>query len=457
MRNLLMILVALGLGTKRHWHIFVAIILGVVIGMLAPVNDLHPATFLHTAFELVGQLFIRLITMLALPLIISSLLIGITSLGDGRQLGKLGVKTIVFFFMTMIIASGIAAAIAYFVNPGGNFPADFSLGTSLVPDTSGAAGLYGTSDKLSSILQNVQEHNLQDSLLSLIPQNPFESLALGTLVPIIIFTLLFGTAMACIGDTARPFIAFFEAVFAATMKMVDWVMIFAVPGVFALTFTVISHAGPQVFSEMMPFIGAVIFALLIQVFVVYPLLLHFLARVHFMDLYRAISEAILVAFGTASSSATLPVSLACIERRAGVSNRIASFVLPTGATMNMNGTTMFEVISVMFIAQLYDIPMTFVTILSIIVLAIVASIGAAGVPSAGLITMAVILNGIGEFRPEQVATGLSLIWAIDRILDMCRTTVNVIDDCAVATLIAASEGELNREMLSSGDSWEDVV
>src|SRR5262249_15880479 len=147
----------------------------------------------------------------------------------------------------------------------------------------------------------------------------------------------------------------------------------------------------------------------------------------------------------------------CVERRAGVSNRIASFVLPAGVSMNMNGTTMFEVISVMFLAQLYGIPLTLSTVVAIIVLAIIASIGAAGVPSAGMITMSIILNGIGGFRPDQVVEGLSLLWAVDRILDMCRTTVNVMDDCVVATIIAASEGELNREMLSTGDAWEEVV
>ncbi len=177
-----------------------------------------------------------------------------------------------------------------------------------------------------------------------------------------------------------------------------------------------------------------------------------------MDLYRAISEAMLVGFGTASSSATLPVTLACIERRGGVSNRIASFVLPSGVSMNMNGTTMFEVISVMFLAQLYGIPLHFSTVIAIIVLAVIASIGAAGVPSAGMITMSIILNGIGGFRPEQVLEGLSFLWAVDRLMDMCRTTVNVIDDCVVAVIIAAQEGELNRELLtSSGETWEEVV
>lgn len=442
MRNLLMVLVALGLGTKRHWHIFIAIFLGIVFGVLMPYNPEQP-TFMHQAFEVIGQMFIRLVAMLAIPLIISSLLIGMHSLGDGRQLGKLGIKTIFFFGTTMLIASAIAACVAYYVQPGEHFPQDFEL--------------LGSGIQPFQVSAQVHITSIKDLLLNLIPQNPFESLARRDLVPVIVFTLIFGTAMAFIGDTARPFTAFFEAVFAATMRVVDWVMIFAVPGVFALTFTAISHSGISILSEMMPYMGAVILALLIQIILVYPTLLALFARVNFLDLYKAISEAILVAFGTASSSATLPVTLACIERRGGVSNRIASFVIPAGTSMNMNGTTMFEVISVMFLAQLYDIPLTLSTIVIVVVLSVIASIGAAGVPSAGMITMSIILNGIGGFRPEQVVAGLSLLWAVDRILDMCRTTVNVIDDCVVATLIAASEGELNREMLTSGETWEEVV
>lgn len=441
MRNLLMVLVALGLGTKRHWHIFIAIFMGILMGVLFPYHLSEPS-FMHQAFEVIGQMFIRLVAMLAIPLIISSLLIGMHSLGDGRQLGKMGIKTIFFFAVTMIIASSIAAVIAYYVQPGDRLPLDFNASIGFSPFQP------ETTSHITS---------LKDLLLNLIPQNPFESLARRDLVPVIIFTLIFGTAMAFIGDTARPFTAFFEAVFAATMRVVDWVMIFAVPGVFALTFTTISRSGIDIFAQMMPYIGAVVFALLIQLLLVYPVLLYLFARVNFLDLYRAISEAILVAFGTASSSATLPVTLACIERRGGVSNRIASFVIPAGVSMNMNGTTMFEVISVMFLAQLYDIPLTAATVLTIVILSIIASIGAAGVPAAGMITMSVILNGIGGFRPEQVVQGLSLLWALDRILDMCRTTVNVVDDCVVATMIAASEGELNREMLSSGETWEDVV
>lgn len=444
-----MILVALGLGTKRHWHIFIAIFLGVVLGYFLPLNPEAPS-FAHKLFQLLGSLFINLVGMIAIPLIISSLLIGITSLGDGRQLGKLGIKTIVFFGALMVLSGTVAAALGVLIKPGLYFPQDI---------------LNFISQPLVKPIETAHYSSFADLILGLVPQNLFESLSKRELVPVIAFTLIFGAAMSMIGDTARPFIAFFEAVFAATMRIVDWIMIFAVPGVFALTFTVISellgkNANIDLFrvlGMLLPYIGTVLAALFVQILIVYPVLLSVMARVNFTQLYRAISEAILVAFGTASSSATLPVTLACMERRAGVSNRIASFVLPAGVSMNMNGTTAFEVIAVIFLAQLYGIPLTISTLVTIVLLAIVASVGAAGVPAAGMITMPLILNGIGGFTPQQVAQGIALIWVVDRILDMCRTTVNVMDDCVVATIIGASEGELNRDVLRSGESWEDVV
>jgi proton glutamate symport protein len=451
MRNLVMILVALGLGAKRHWHVFFAIVLGALVGVLLPYNSTHP-DFLHQTFEVIGQMFIRLVAMLAIPLVISSLIIGVTSLGDGRQLGKMGIKTIFYFGVTMLVAATVGAIVAYFIHPGTYFPASLNITSGITP---------------FHVEQPVGPLSLQQMFLNLVPQNPFESLAKRDLVPVIIFTLMFGTAMAFIGDTARPFIAFFEAIFAATMKIVDWVMIFAVPGVFSLTFTAMSHFAEishgsmsalfDLLEKFMPFVLSVLIALLIQAFVVFPTMLYFLARINFIDLYWAISEALLVAFGTASSSATLPVTLASIERRGGVSNRVASFVLPAGVSMNLNGTAIFEVVAVMFLAQLYGVPTSLATIISIIVLAIIASIGAAGVPSAGMITMSIVLNGVGGFRPDQVAAGLSLLWVVDRVLDMCRTTVSVMSDCVVASIIAAGEGELNREMLASGESWEEVV
>jgi Na+/H+-dicarboxylate symporter len=200
----------------------------------------------------------------------------------------------------------------------------------------------------------------------------------------------------------------------------------------------------------------ILIGLLVQVLFLFPIMLKLFAKIDAMHLYRAISEAIMVAFGTASSSATLPVTIACCERRAGISNRIASFVLPTGATLNKTGTTMFEVIAVMFLLQANNMPLEWHTLVLIMIFAIVASIGAPGVPSSGLITMAIVLNSIGGGF-NTVLSGIGMLWSIDRALDMCRTVVNVISSSTVAAIVAASEGELNRDILNNREEWMEVV
>jgi proton glutamate symport protein len=439
MRNLMMIFVALGLGGKRHWHIFAALILGAALGVVFPYSADH-YSFLHDAFELVGELFIQLVAMLGIPLIISSLLLGIYSLGDGRQLGKLGFKTLAWFIVLMVLSASVAALVFHVIQPGLNVhPQDLETGIHALP--------------IQMIPTKI--HSLRDLILNLVPENFIGSLSRRDLVPVVIFTILLGSAMVFVGETARPFIAFWEAVFAATMRIVDWVMVFAVPGIFALTFTAVSHSGLQLFLSLKLYMASVLIALGIQMLVVFPIILFLFARVSFLDLYRAISEALLVAFGTASSSATLPITMACMERRAGVSNRVASFVLPVGVSMNMNGTTIFEVIAVMFLCQIFGVHLDLGMTISIMLLAIVASIGAAGVPSTGLITISIILNGIGHY--ELMSVGVPIILAVDRILDMCRTMLNVTDDCVVACIVASNEGELNRQLLSAGETWEDVV
>ncbi|HEY9687204.1 MAG TPA: dicarboxylate/amino acid:cation symporter [Coleofasciculaceae cyanobacterium] len=441
-----LVLVALGLGTKRHWHILVAILLGVMLGIYLPyppsTTDPDQFFFIHQFFDIVGQLFIRLITMIVVPLVVSSLIVGVSSLGDSRQLGRMGGKVLVYFLVLMSLSALLGGFLAWMLEPG----------------TQLHHSLFAQTDP-TSILQQLQNtpQDLRQLFFDMIPRNPVESLARADLVPVILFTLLFGGAVASIGDAGRPIVSFFEALFSATMKLTDWVMIFAVPGVFSLAFVTVAKSGLDVFSELWLYGVAILGGLLIQVFVIFPILLRVLAKINFMNLYRAISEAIMVAFGTASSSATLPITIACMERRAGVSNRIASFVLPTGATINKTGTTMFEVIAVIFLAQAYHLPLSPYHIGMIIVFSIIASIGAAGVPSAGLITMAIVLNALGHINVELFAGGMALIWSIDRVLDMCRTAVNVISSCTVAALVASSEGELNRDILNNRDVWTEVV
>ncbi|MEB3245672.1 MAG: dicarboxylate/amino acid:cation symporter [Vampirovibrionales bacterium] len=439
MRLLWLILVALGLGTKRHWHILFAIVLGIVLGILGGGEQFAP---LHAFFELIGKLFIRLISMLVIPLIISSIVVGVCSIGDGRQLGRTGGKTIGWFIALMLIASGIAVGLSLFFRPGMFVQAQ----------------LFDELPKLAEALSQTLANppTLSELVLNFIPKNPIESLANMDLVPVIFFTMLLSFAIASTGDAGRPLVVFFEALFTATMKLTDWVMVLSVPGIFSLTFITVAKSGLRIFQELAPYMLVLLIGLLLQMLVVFPLLLKLFARVNAFQLYRAIAEALMVGFGTASSSATLPVTIACCERRAGISNRIASFVLPTGITINKTGTTMFEVIAVLFLAQAYGIQLDIFQMVLIALFAIVASIGAPGVPSAGLITIAIVINSIGvELNP--LFTGVALLWPIDRLLDMSRTVINVASTCTVATLVAASEGELNRDVLADKAAWGDVI
>lgn len=449
------VLVALGLGAKRNWHIFFALFAGVLCGALLawriPIEagvDPQNAHLVYQILYVIGQIFIRLIEMIVIPLVLSSLIVGIASLGDGKQLGRLGGKVIFFFILTTAIAAIIGASLALFAKPG-----------TYVQD---AISKYSkqqvavVQEKAEAIQQD--HRDIKNIFLDMLPSNPIKSLAEAQLIPIIIFAIIFGSALTFIGETNRPVLAFFEAVFAATMKIMDWVMIWAVPGIFALTANTVASVGVDIFKDLIVYVVIIIVGLLIQLFITYPILLRMLAKVNFISLYKAVVEAMMVGFGTASSSATLPVTIACAERRAGISNRVSSFVLPLGATMNMDGTAMFETIAVIFLAQAYGIDISEpTTLFGLIVMGVIASIAAAGVPSAGLVTMSLVLNYIGDFTPQMIVQGIALVWIIDRFLDMCRTMVNITSDTVVATIIASSEGELDYDLLNNQDVWKDVV
>jgi Na+/H+-dicarboxylate symporter len=446
MRFFWLLLVALGLGTKRHWHILFAILLGLSLGLVFA--DARYAV-LHEIFETVGQVFIRLVSMVVIPLVISSLIIGVTSVGDSRQLGRMGGKVLFWFIIFMAISALLGAGLAFALEPG------LAL----------RDAIQANPESINSLIQHFSQHlpgiaaqqalGWRDLLFNILPENIFQSLVQMQLVPVIFFTLFFGVALSFIGEAGRPLVSLFESIFTTTMKLTDWIMVLAVPGVFAITFTAVSTT-PQVFSLLAPLAMATFLGLLLQALVVFPLALRLLARVDALNLYRAISEAIMVAFGTASSSATLPVTIACCERRAGISNRIASFVLPTGASINKTGTTMFEALAVIFLAQAYGTPLPPIAIVMTVLFSLFASIAAPGIPSAGLITMGIVVNSLGpQYAP--ILGGIALLWPFDRVLDMCRTTVNVMSSCTVAALVAASEGELNRDTLNNRDAWTEVV
>jgi proton glutamate symport protein len=446
-RFLWLTLLALGLGTKRHWHILFVIILGAVLGL---VFSGPQYSLLYDVFETIGQVFIRLIGMLVVPMVVSSLVVGVTSIGDGRSLGRFGGRVLGWFIIMMGTAALIGLGLGQILKPGEN------LGHVLLDPTSTLHTMAQQHSALQAEDIVATAPSWKELILGLIPKNPVQALAEAQMVPLVLFTLFFAAALSKVGEAGRTLINLFESIFATTMKMTDWVFILAVPGVFSLTFISVAKAGPQIFQILAPYAIVVTIGLLIQTFVVMPILLKVFANVNFIQLYKAISEAIMVSFGTASSSATLPVSIACCENRAGVSHRVASFVLPTGASINKTGTTLFEVIAVLFLAQAFGLELSFYTQMLIVAFSVLASIATPGVPSAGLITLAIVINSIGEgFTP--LFGGIALLWPIDRILDMLRTAINVISSCTVAVLVSAQEGDLNYDVLNGTEAWDSMV
>lgn len=434
------ILVALGLGAKRNWHIFIALILGVIIGICFPAAS-YP--LVHKILTFVGDLFIKSIQMIVLPLVISAIIVGIASMGSSKQLGKIGLKMILYYSIISIMAVALGFSFALLINPG--------LGVSnfIAPE------LAASAQQSFETMQKGGDGVIQ-LLLSMIPSNIVEALASGYMVPVMLFSVIFALALATVGDISRPVVSFFESVFATMMKITDWVMVLATPGIFALTATAVSAYGMDIFGNIGKYILAFVLAALVQIFVTYPFILKVFSKVNVLALYRAIAEALMVAFGTASSSATLPVTIACCERRAGISNKICSFVLPLGATMHMDGTAMLQCIAVVFLAQAYSIPFDFGIMVFIGFLAIIASSTSAGIPGAGLITIALILNSLG-LSHAQLIEGFTFLFALDRLTDMFRTVLNVMSDAVVAATIASNEGEIDYDLLGNQDIKKEVV
>ncbi len=434
------ILIALGLGIKRNWHIFFGIIAGVLVGIF-----LHSHTYIliDNILMFVGQMFIRLIQMVVIPLVVSAIIIGITSVGDNRQLGKFGSKMIIYYGILTTIAVTIGAILALLIQPG--------KGATQYIDSTIASGVQ--SSVANAMLE--QQGNVLNLFLSFIPSNPIEAFALGNMVPIILFVVLFALALAKVGDVNRPIVSFFESVFAATMKITDWIMLFAAPGVFALTASSIASFGVDIFAPIAKYLLVLLLGFGIQLFIIYPIFLRCFSKVSAPMLFSAIAEAAMVAFGTASSSATLPLTIACCEKR-GISHKISSFVLPLGATLNFDGTALLQTVAVIFLAQAYSVPLDFGLIVTIALLAIVASSTCAGIPGGGLITIALILNGMG-LSPEQLVAGFAFLFTIERITDMLRTTLNVTSDAVVAATIADNENEINYDLLNNPQAYEEIA
>jgi proton glutamate symport protein len=389
-------------------------------------------------FDFIGTLFLNALKMIIVPLIVSSIMVGIASVGGTHGLARLGSKTIIYYMATSLFAILIGLLLVNLFAPG-------------IIDGQPANQVLGLSEQhAAEASQKIGEKGVSDIagvFLSMIPANIIAAAANGQMLGIIFFSILFGFFMTRIEESyAEAQYNFWNGLFQIMMKITDLVMKFAPIGVFALVAKVIAGIDTSGLDELAQTLGmfflTVLLALAAHTFIVLPLLLKFVGRVKPIKQYRAMAPAMLTAFSTASSSATLPLTMECVEKNAGVSNRTSSFVLPLGATVNMDGTALYECVAAMFIAQAYGIELGFATQFTIVLVALLTSIGVAGIPAASLVAITIILTTIG--LPIEA---VGLILAVDRILDMFRTSVNVFSDSCGAVIIARSEGE--RDILES--------
>jgi Na+/H+-dicarboxylate symporter len=411
---------------KLYTKIAIGFIAGAVIGIAINLLDIEFGRRVIDFVAPVGAGWIRLIRMVVIPLVVASLVVGAASLGDLRTLGRIGGKTLAFYLLTTATAVTIGLGLSNLFRPGRGLPPESQA--ALTAEYGGEASLALAQERPGVV----------QLLLEMIPENPIGAAADGQMLPLILFSILFGVAASLIQreDRQRTVIAFFEGVNDISMTLIHWVMLLAPYAVFALIASVTVKFGWGILRSLAFYTATVVLGLALHAFGTYAIILKFLSRLNLRAFYRKIREVQILGFSTSSSSATLPVTMQTAEQEMGVSNRIASFVLPLGATVNMDGTALYQGVAVMFIAQVFGIDLSIGAQLMVVLTATLASVGAAGVPGAGIITLTVVLVQAGV--PE---TGIALILGVDRILDMLRTAVNLTGDLTATTFIAVSEGE----------------
>ncbi len=403
---------------------------GLVVGLVANLSGIEQLQTIIGGLQPFGTAWIRLITMIVIPLVVASLLVGTASLGDLRKVGRIGGKTLVYYMTTTAIAVTIGLVISQVFEPG----------SGIDPATRDALSAELSAEAQGSMLLAAEKPSTVETLLNMIPRNPVAAAADMDLLPLIVFTIIFGAAVATLQeDRKNAVLNFFHGVNDASMVVINWVMVLAPYAVFALISAIVASFGLDLLRSLITYALVVVVGLALHVAVTYSLAARFLAGLNPLAFYRSILKAPLIAFSTSSSNATLPVTMETAEDEVGVSKEVSSFVLPLGATINMDGTALYQAVAVMFIAQIYGIPLGFGAQLTVVLTATLASIGAAGVPSAGIITLIIVLQSVG--LGDQVEVGIALILGVDRILDMLRTSVNVTGDITAAAVIAKSEGE----------------
>ncbi|MBX3712732.1 MAG: dicarboxylate/amino acid:cation symporter [Lysobacter sp.] len=429
-----------------HWKMAIGFGVGIGAGLLANLGGAD-APWLQGLItyvtDPVGQLFLRLLFMLVVPLVFSALVLGVVEIGNPQSLGRIGGRTLLWIMVGTSIAVAIGLLLVNLIQPGVGIPLD--IARDLIAQGSERSGQIVASAR--------EAPNGIQILLNIVPRNVVDAAAKGDLIAIMFFALMVGAAATMIRNRATAaFVDACQGLFDICQRLIEWVIRLAPYAVAALLFGIVARLGVDVLVQLAKFVGTVVLALAIQMFVVFPILIRLFAGRSPLAFFKAAEPAIMTAFSTSSSSASLPTTLLVAEERMGVPRRVARFVCTLGATANMNGTAMFEGITILFLAQFFGIDLALGQQVLILGLCVLGSIGAAGVPGGSLPVIAMILVMFG-IPPE----GLGIILGVDRLLDMCRTTVNVTGDLAISTLVARGAGDLDPPAGAMPDAVSDAA
>ena len=429
-----------------HWKILIGMLLGVTFGFVM-LEVQGGADFVANWIKPLGTVFVKLLKLIAVPLILASLIKGISDLKDISKFASIGLKTIIIYVITTVIAISIGLILVNTFNPGDGVSEE-----TISKLTQTYAGNSGVQGKIAEASRQQAGRPL-DFLVDMVPDNAFSALSNNKLMLQVIFLAMFlGISLLLVGEkSAKPLKNLFDSLNDVVLKMVDLIMLSAPFAVFALLANVVVSSGdPELLYALLFYSGVVAGGLLLMV-CFYLTLVTVISKRNPLWFLKEISPAQLLAFSTSSSAATLPVTMERVEEHLGVDKEVSSFVLPVGATINMDGTSLYQAVAAVFIAQALDFDLTFTDQLMIVFTALLASIGSAAVPGAGMVMLVIVLESVG-FPADKLAIGLALIFAVDRPLDMCRTMVNVIGDATVSMIVAKLEGKLHTP---KSKQWDD--
>ena len=430
-----------------HWQILIGMLLGLLFGVLMGQIE-WGAEFVGDWIKPFGTIFVKLLKLIAIPLIVASLIKGISDLKDISKFRNIGFRTISIYIMTTVVAISIGLFVVNVFKPGEGISPE-----TIQKLTETYAGNSSINTKVETA-SSQQEAGPLDFLVNMVPDNALQAMSNNTrMLEVIFFTIFIGICMLLVKPSqAKPLKDFFDSLNEVILKMVDIIMLASPVAVFALLANVVVTAGdPVILQKLLTYAGVVILGLMTMI-VFYCILIAVIAKKSPFWFLKQISPAQLLAFSTSSSAATLPVTMERVEEHLGVDKEVSSFVLPVGATVNMDGTSLYQAVAAVFIAQALDFDLTFADQLTIVLTALLASIGSAAVPGAGMVMLVIVLEAIG-FPADKLAVGLALIFAVDRPLDMLRTTVNVTGDATVAVLVAKSVGKLHKH--PKEQNWDD--